>query len=85
MQLSIEISFYPLTEGYEACVLNFIADVRRTESIQVEVNGMSTQLFGEDTILMPCLHQAIVKSLDDQKGMFVLKIGKGTLKLDKPI
>jgi hypothetical protein len=46
---------------------------------------MSTQLFGDDTILMPLLHQEIVKSLSDHRGIFVMKVGKGTLKLTREI
>jgi uncharacterized protein YqgV (UPF0045/DUF77 family) len=85
MNLSVEISFYPLTEGYEEVIIAFIKNMQKETRIEVVVNGMSTQLFGEDTILMPLLHQEIVKSLSDQRGIFVMKVGKGTLKLTREI
>jgi uncharacterized protein YqgV (UPF0045/DUF77 family) len=85
MNLSVEISFYPLTEGYEEVIIAFIKRMQKESSIEVVVNGMSTQLFGEDQVLMPLLHEEMVNALTDQRGIFVLKVGKGTLKLTQPI
>lgn len=85
MNLSVEISFYPLTEGYEEVIIAFIKRMQKESSIEVVVNGMSTQLFGEDQVLMPLLHKEMVNALTDQRGIFVLKVGKGTLKLTQPI
>jgi uncharacterized protein YqgV (UPF0045/DUF77 family) len=85
MNLSVEISFYPLTEGYEEVIIAFIKNMQNETRIEVVVNGMSTQLFGDDQVLMPLLHKEIVKSLSDQRGIFVMKVGKGTLKLTQAI
>jgi uncharacterized protein YqgV (UPF0045/DUF77 family) len=85
MEISVEISFYPLMEGYEQTIIQFIKALKKETKISVEVNGMSTQVFGDDAIIMPLLHQEMMKSLQEQKGIFVMKVGKGILKLSKPI
>lgn len=48
MQISIELSLYPLAqEQYKSEIWAFIKRLRNTEGLQVVTNGMSTQVFGE--------------------------------------
>ncbi|TLU65282.1 hypothetical protein FE810_08280 [Thalassotalea litorea] len=48
MQVSIEISLYPLAEEtYKDQIWGFIDHLNATEGLRVVTNGMSTQVFGE--------------------------------------
>ena len=48
MQISIELSLYPLAEDhYKNEIWAFIKRLRDTEGLTVVTNGMSTQVFGE--------------------------------------
>lgn len=80
MQATIEISMYPLTDDYANQVLAFLEKVNSYEGIQVETNGVSTQIFGEYDQLMQLLQTEIKAVLEAQMAMFVLKIGKGELR-----
>jgi len=48
MEVSIEISLYPLAEEkFKTEIWAFIKRLRNTDGLQVVTNGMSTQVFGE--------------------------------------
>ncbi len=48
MQISIEISLYPLAEDkFKTEIWAFIKRLRLVKELKVETNGMSTQVFGD--------------------------------------
>lgn len=48
MDVSIEISLYPLAEeNFKKEIWGFIKKLRKVEGLTVVTNGMSTQVFGE--------------------------------------
>ena len=48
MQISIEISLYPLAETkFKTEIWAFIKRLRLVKELKVETNGMSTQVFGD--------------------------------------
>lgn len=48
MQISIELSLYPLAEEqYKSEIWAFIKRLRQVNGLNVVTNGMSTQVFGE--------------------------------------
>lgn len=48
MEISIEISLYPLAEeNFKKDIWDFIKKLRLVEGLKVVTNGMSTQVFGE--------------------------------------
>ncbi|MCI2282537.1 hypothetical protein L3081_02910 [Colwellia sp. MSW7] len=48
MQISIELSLYPLAETqYKSEIWAFIKRLRKVEGLDVVTNGMSTQVFGD--------------------------------------
>ena len=48
MEISIEISLYPLAEEkFKTEIWAFIKRLRKVEGLQVITNGMSTQVFGD--------------------------------------
>ncbi len=48
MQISIELSLYPLAEEqYKSEIWAFIKRLRQVDGLNVVTNGMSTQVFGD--------------------------------------
>lgn len=76
MVASIEISMYPLADDkYKLKIFDFIKRIKKNKNIRVEVNGMSTQLFGEYDLLMELLKTEMKFEFESGKVMFLLKIG----------
>jgi len=75
MLASIDISMYPLQEQYCQPILDFIASLEQHESIRIEKNAMSTQIFGDYRTLMTALTDDIEQVLQNNpKTIFVLKL-----------
>ena len=76
MQISIELSLYPLAEQqYKEEIWQFINNLKQHSSMKVVTNGMSTQVFGEydETLAivtgeMKKVHQAV------DSAVFIMKI-----------
>lgn len=83
MTATIEISMYALTDKYEQRVIDFIHRVRQNKNIKVEVNGLSTHLFGEYDVLMDVLKKEMQTDFESGKTVFLLKIGKGELSKER--
>ncbi len=47
MQVTLEISMYPLKNEYEAYIIDFISRLKNNEGILVKTNAMSTYIQGE--------------------------------------
>lgn len=47
MKISAEISLYPLHEGYESIIIDYIKHLQTLPDLEVAVNGMSTQISGD--------------------------------------
>lgn len=78
MRISVDISLYPLTEGYVAPILAFIDKLEANQKLVVKRNSLATQVFGEYRDVMDCLDaemEAVFKALPH--SVFVMKfIGK---------
>ncbi|MBC6995411.1 hypothetical protein QWY85_04195 [Neolewinella lacunae] len=75
MQISAELSLYPLTPDYDAPILAFIHRLREQPGIRVATNGLSTQLTGEYGAVMAALTEAMEPTLrEGPTCSFVLKI-----------
>ena len=83
MIATIEVSMYALTDGYAQKVIDFIQRVKQNKGIRVEVNGLSTQLFGEYDLLMNVLKNEIQNDFENGKAVFLLKIAGSELTKDK--
>jgi uncharacterized protein YqgV (UPF0045/DUF77 family) len=59
MHVSVDLSMYPLNEDYKPSIINFVKRLRATEGLQVDTNGMSTQVYGEYDLVMNTLQQEI--------------------------
>ena len=82
MKATIEISMYPLSDDYIKRVMDFLEDLKKHHNITVETNGLSTQVFGDYIELMDILKMEMFQVFLAQNAIFILKIGKGTLRFD---
>lgn len=74
MRISIDISLYPLTEGYEKPILAFIDQLEANGKLVVKRNSLSTQIFGEYRDVMDCIDvemEAVFDALPH--SVFVMK------------
>ena len=78
MQISIEVSLYPLSEKFISPIDNFISCLKKYDSIEVWKNNMSTQLFGEFDDLIKILKVNMDKTFKNEtNSVFDLKIVNG--------
>ncbi len=75
MRISIDISLYPLTEGYVEPILAFIDQLETNPKLVVKRNSLSTQVFGEYQdvmVMMTSEIEAVFEQLPH--SVFVLKL-----------
>lgn len=74
MELSVEISKYPLSENYIPAIKDFIERLQATEGLSVVGNTMSTQVFGDYDLVMDTLKEEMRRSYEQfGKAIFVCK------------
>jgi uncharacterized protein YqgV (UPF0045/DUF77 family) len=83
MIATVEISMYALEDAYEQKVIDFIQRIKRNKNIRVDVNGLSTQLFGEYDELMDLLKNEMRTVFDNGKAVFLLKLAGSELTKEK--
>ena len=75
MEISVDISLYPLKDEYVAPILAFIKAVENTPNITVERNSLSTQVYGDYKAVMGLLEKEIYSVFDElPHSVFVLKL-----------
>jgi len=74
MRVSVDISYYPLKDEFIPHVLDFIDRISLYEEINVQRNGMSTQVFGEYFEVMEMLTKEIHQSFELPHSVFILKV-----------
>ena len=78
MQVSIDVSLYPLKEKFIPPIDYFISDLKKYDNIEVRTNSMSTQLFGDFDDLMSILKIEIEKTFKKEiNSVLNLKIVNG--------
>lgn len=83
MNVTVEISMYPLRSDYEEQVLKFIDLLKEKPDLRISVNAMSTQITGQyDEVLNHI--QFCIKAVYQSKvkASFAIKILPGALDLD---
>ncbi len=74
MNVSIDISMYPLHKDFETPIKEFIKVLRKSE-FYTEENGLSTQVFGDYLRVMEFINSNIHEILLNEKNcIFLLKI-----------
>lgn len=75
MQVSVDISLYPLTADYERPIIAFIKRLNDYEGLQLATNQLTTQLTGDYDTVMDSLKEAMRRTLEGEtKCSFVVKI-----------
>jgi len=78
MQISVDISLYPLQEEYIPMIRALIDRVKARPGIDVHTNALSTQLYGEYQTVMQVLNEEIEHSFKTWgKAVLVAKIING--------
>jgi len=84
MEISVDISMYPLQEEFRKPILAFINAIENETSIDVVKNDLSTQIHGDYNIIMKLLEKemfSVFTQIPD--SIFVLKfVGNNRLKKD---
>jgi len=84
MDCSVEISMYLLNKDYKPSIIQFIENLIKIPFIKVNTNGMSTQVFGDYTILMNAINKEMENTfLSEDKVVFTLKVINSNLE-EKP-
>ena len=75
MQVSAELSLYPLTADYEPVIIDFIQRLRAQPGILVATNPLSTQLTGDYDAVMAALTVAMRPTMAaEQSCSLVIKL-----------
>lgn len=82
MEISVDISLYPLKEDYVELILAFIDAVEKYQNIEVIKNHLSTQIYGEYHTVMSILEKEVLGIIKEvPNSVFVIKIvGNNRLK-----
>lgn len=79
MNLSVEISMYPLQDGYKPKIKDFLERINAySNNVEIRTSNMSTRLFGEfdavNTLLNACMKESMERY---GKIVFVCKYLQG--------
>ncbi len=74
MEISVEISKYPLADDYIPAIKSFIDRLNQVEGLTIVTNTMSTQVFGDYDLVMDTLKEEMRLSWEQLgKSIFVCK------------
>lgn len=77
MNITVEISFYPLQEDFKKIIKGFIAKLDSYDDIDLIYNNISTQFTGEYDRVFEILKKEIKPVFDNHKAVFVFKLLSG--------
>lgn len=72
MKVTLEITMYPLTDGFKNEVKSFLKRLNQQPNIEVITNGVSTQVFGEYDDVMQGYNSALKPSMDSETPIAVV-------------
>ena len=74
MEISVDISMYPLQREFEAPILAFIAQLEKEDTVEVVRNELSTQIHGDYKTIMALLEKEMFSVFTEiPDSIFVLK------------
>jgi uncharacterized protein YqgV (UPF0045/DUF77 family) len=74
MQISVDISMYPLQREFEAPILAFIQSLEKEEDINIVRNELSTQIHGDYKVIMALLEKEMFSVFSEiPDSIFVIK------------
>lgn len=84
MNISVDISYYPLHDEFIPPIKDFIQRLNKNKKLIVKTNGMSTQVFGEYEDVMQTLTKEMKASFELPHSVFILKIVNADLNVVSP-
>ena len=83
MQLTADLSLYPLQSDYIPIIQSFIDAVRQHQDLQIVTNAMSTQIAGEHQRVLEVVGRALADSYETFGAqVLVAKFIPGIVELD---
>ena len=74
MNITVDISMYPLAQDYKPAIKTFIRDLRAHADLEIVTNQMSTQLRGEMAAVTAALNACMGKTMEQgAKVVFVAR------------
>jgi uncharacterized protein YqgV (UPF0045/DUF77 family) len=74
MNITAELSLYPLTENYIPCIKEYIAQLHNVKGIEVRTHALSTEVFGEFSQVMAAIQAATLAAFEqDPAAVLVAK------------
>lgn len=75
MKISVDISMYPLNEDYCQPIIDFIEALDKIDSVSIQRNSMSTQIYGQYTDVMSAMNSEVEQVLQKlPETVFVIKL-----------
>lgn len=82
MKISVEVSLYPLADGYLDVIKATVERLAQANGVKVKTNGMSTQLTGEFEAIMQVMQSEILQTFQTtDKAVFVCKFLNSAIEL----
>lgn len=82
MQVTVEISLYPLSKHFGPLILDFVQNLRSHTELKIKTNAMSTQMTGPFDDVMNVLKAELAPALQsDNKVAVVIKMFNEDLEL----
>lgn len=83
MNITIEISMYPLEADYKPAIRQFIHDLRSQPGMRIVTNQMNTQIAGDFDVVVPALNACMKKTMTEcDKVVFVTKFLNADLDIE---
>lgn len=74
MEITAELSMYPLDANYKPPIIDFIMDLRQQPGIEIVTNQLATQLRGEFAAVTGAISRCMEKTmLDKRRVVFTVK------------
>lgn len=74
MIISVEISYYPLSEDYNKPIKDFIELLSEKDNLEINIGKMSTLITGEYKSVMDILNKGMNSLMKKYPSVFNLKI-----------
>jgi uncharacterized protein YqgV (UPF0045/DUF77 family) len=74
MIVTVEISYYPLAENYNAPISEFIDRLTKNNKLKVEFGRMSSSITGEYEEIMKTLTESMGMMMETNPSVFNIKI-----------
>ncbi|PID67607.1 MAG: hypothetical protein CR968_05840 [Flavobacteriia bacterium] len=74
MQISIDISYYPLTDKYNEAIETFLHELNKDTSCEIFTGAMSTSISGEYQEVMSLLTSSMLPLMNKYASVFNLRI-----------